>query len=188
MAGDLVKAGQRDQSLVRASDARRAMREALVRLRRTSGILKTHDAQPVVIPVRPQESGEIVDLPRVCAVHDRPYVARYIADGTGRFRHAQTIRITERLCEQYEANRGDARMVPSGDVGEETCPWCGASGPGSVRCGLCRVEVCYGGSYGKHFRCRESCGAEGDLVPDDRAMRGVTPSLPPASAPGSGRT
>jgi hypothetical protein len=184
MGGDLVKSG--DQSLVRVSPSRRAMTEALTRLRQNGG-LERHNAQPLVSYEPSRASGEIIDLPRVCSVHDRPYVARYLRDSNGLFRYAQTIRMTERLCEQYAAHVNERFTLPSGDLHEETCPWCGASGFGSVLCGRCHVEVCYGRTDArKHFHCRESCGAEGVLAFRERVMRGLLPSMRPDSAPSSG--
>src|ERR1700679_3592275 len=51
-------------------------------------------------------AGGVVDLPRVCAVHDKPYVARYVMGADGRFRHGQTIKVTRALWRvQYEGNQ-----------------------------------------------------------------------------------
>src|SRR5580698_5743895 len=115
MAGDLVKLGRNDQSLVRVSPARDAMSNALARLRQGGGIAKTDRAQPVVQPPPSHARGAIVDLPRICAVHDKPYASRYIRDAKGRFRYAQAIRITDRLCDQYAANLSDVRVMPRED-------------------------------------------------------------------------
>ena len=124
-------------------------------------------------------AGEVVDLPRICAVHDKPYAARYIADADGRFRYAQTIRVTEALyLEQYADAGGDVRLLHSHELGEEFCPWCGGHGRGSVRCGTCGKEICHGKVVGRYFRCRESCGGEGTMSPQARTHTGVTPGPP----------
>jgi hypothetical protein len=177
MTGDLVKVERNDHGLARVSPARRAMSNALARLRQSGAIVQTPSAPPPVIYAPSVANGAIIDLPRICAVHDKPYASRYIRDRNGRFRYAQAIRITERLCDQYEANVNDVRALPQGDCQDETCPWCGAYGFGSILCGLCRTEVCYGRTNGRHFRCRPSCGEEGTLTPKPKTMRGLTPSL-----------
>jgi len=187
MAGDLVKVVRKDQSLVRVSPARQAMSNALIRLRQGGELLKPRDAQAQVTYAPSRQSGAIIDLPRICAVHDKPYASRYIRCANGRFRYAQAIRITERLCDQYEANLNDVRVMPREDCQDETCPWCGAYGFGSILCGWCRAEVCYGRTNGEHFRCRPSCGAESKLLSDNRPMRGLTPSLPNSGAGSGGR-
>lgn len=121
-------------------------------------------------------SCEVVDLPRVCAVHDMPYAARYVRSKHGSFRHAQTIKVTESLyLGQYADNRNTS-VVPCEDLAEETCPWCGACGRGAVLCGVCRKEVCYGRTTGNFFRCRESCKGSGNMVPQARRNEGLVPS------------
>jgi hypothetical protein len=187
MAADLVKLGRNDQSLVRVSPARQAMTNALARLRQSGEIVTTNSAQRIVVPPPSPASGAIIDLPRICAVHDKPYTARYIADRKGKFHYGQSIRVDEkRICQQYEANLGNVLTLPAHDADYETCPWCGAYGFGSIRCDSCRTEVCYGRTHGNDFHCRPSCGSGGRLSSDNRSMRGLTPSLPPNSAPGSG--
>jgi len=127
-------------------------------------------------PAPSPRGGEVVDLPRICAVHDRPYAARYVAGTDGRFRHAQTIGVTEALyLGQYADGLNPTRFLNSGDLGDETCPWCGASGFGSVRCGTCNREICFGKTVGRYFRCRDSCGGQGTMVSEFRAHEGVTP-------------
>jgi hypothetical protein len=187
MAGDLVKVGRNDQNLVRVSPARQAMSNALTRLRQCGEIVRSDNAQPVVLPPPSRTSGAIIDLPRICAVHNKPYASRYIRDAKGRFRYAQAIRITDRLCDQYEVNLNDVRVMPREDCQDETCPWCGAYGFGSILCGLCRTEICYGRTNGRYFRCRPSCGEEGTMEAAKKTMRGLSPSLPNSASGTGGR-
>jgi hypothetical protein len=119
-------------------------------------------------------AGDVIDLPRICAVHDKPYAARYVRGNDGVFRHAQTIRVTETLGEQYT---GNGIGLSSKYWQEESCPWCGAHGSGSIQCGRCRYEICHGKTQGKFFRCRNSCGSSGNIVSEDRTQEGFKPSL-----------
>jgi hypothetical protein len=119
---------------------------------------------------------EMVDLPRICAVHDRPYAARYI-QGTDRvFRRGPMIEVTEELYVRQYA-RGQRLDLPAEDIRfvEETCPWCGASGIGAVLCGGCWMEICYGKMAGRFFRCRPSCGWYGNMIWTVRRASGVMP-------------
>lgn len=121
-------------------------------------------------------AGDVVDLPRICAVHDRPYAARYVIGADGRYRHAQTIKVTEALfLGQYAGNPHKA-VVPCEATADETCPWCGASGFGSIRCGVCHCEICYGRTAGLFFRCRPSCPGQGNMVWISEPHEGVKPS------------
>jgi hypothetical protein len=119
-------------------------------------------------------AGDVIDLPRICAVHDKPYAARYVRGNDGVFRHAQTIRITETLGDQYS---GNGIGLSSKYWQEESCPWCGGHGAGGIRCGRCRYEICYGKTQGRFFRCRSSCGSSGNIVSEDRTQEGLRPSL-----------
>jgi hypothetical protein len=118
--------------------------------------------------------GEVVDLPRICAVHDKPYAARYITGADGRFHYSQTIRVTEGLyLDQYADSETRLYNV---DTADECCPWCGGHGFGSVHCGTCDREICYGKTNGRYFRCRDSCGGQGTMNIHDRPQAGITPS------------
>lgn len=176
---ELVKYHGPERSL---TPARRAMDEALEKLRGRGEVVKRQaETRSVTAAAHPDPVfmvGEVVDLPRMCAVHDRPWVARYIAGKDGRFRHAQTIKVTEAMYEsQYAESEYQQLAVCSSDLAEECCPWCGGHGVGSVRCAECGEEVCYGRTAGRYFRCRSSCGGEGDMVPEKRMQGGLTPSL-----------
>jgi len=154
------------------------MDTALARLHR-SGELETRRGQSALSPAPSGTSGEVVDVPRECAVHGgKGYAARYIRGNDGRFRYAQSIRVTESLYLGQYADNANRQLVPASDIGDETCPWCGASGFGSVRCGTCNREICYGKTTGKYFRCRDSCGGQGTMVSEFRAHEGVTPGSP----------
>ncbi len=146
-------------------DSRDAMGEALA-------LLGTVLA-PRRISSRAGYDGEIADVPRICSVHKKPYAARYIRGSDGRFRHAQTIRVTEALYLGQYADNAHRAVVTGEDIADETCPWCGASGFGSVRCGECDTEVCYGRTTGRLFRC--CCGHQGSMVSSSRAHEGVSP-------------
>ena len=129
-------------------------------------------------PVALAKAGEIVDLPRICALHDRPYAARYIRDADGVFRRGPMIEVTEAIYLRQYAGSGVRRLaVPAGNIRfvEETCPWCGASGVGAVLCGGCRHEICYGKMAARFFRCRPSCGWHGNMIWTVRGAEGVMP-------------
>jgi hypothetical protein len=111
---------------------------------------------------------EVIDLPRICAVHDRPYSSRYIHKVSGIYVYCQPIKVTRFLWEwQYQGNP-EITKITEDQLGEEICAWCGAHGPGSVICYKCRKEVCYGRCEGKTDgkigRCRLSCGGWGTIT------------------------
>ena len=120
--------------------------------------------------------GEVIDVLRTCAVHDKVYVARYVSDASGRFHYSQTIKVTEVL---FLGQYADSQVLfNSFDAAEECCPWCGSSGIGSVLCGQCRKEICFGKTTARYFRCCSSCGGQGTFGPPaHRQEAGVTPSL-----------
>jgi len=172
----------------REIEAGNRMDTALAKLRQ-GGELETRRGQSALSPAPSGASGEVVDLPRVCAVHDKPYAARYVTGADGRFRYAQTIKVTEALyLEQYADSRNETRLVNSADLAEECCPWCGGHGFGSVRCGTCAREICYGKTTGRYFRCRDSCGGQGTMVTEFRTNEGVRPGSPRGgfAVPGKG--
>jgi hypothetical protein len=152
------------------------MDTALARLREQTEpqIWRRHPSKPSAL--RP---GDIIDLARICAVHDKPYAARYIADSAGRFSHSQTIRVTEALYLEQYADGGDTLALQSDDLAEEFCPWCGGHGRGSIRCATCRREICFGRTTGRYFRCRASCGGQGTMVSQARTHAGVRPGSSP---------
>lgn len=177
MAGALVK--WMGGKLVKPSSALQRCREAI---EAAESVLRPQEhaiparpaAQSVTTPARPYP-GLLVDLPRKCSTHGGPYAARYVFGKDGRFSLGSMIAVNEALyMRQYAGNR-NAVTVPGADIGEETCPLCGASGRGAVLCNICGVEVCYGRTSGVYFRCLPSCGAEGVMQRKARVHTGVTP-------------
>ncbi len=132
-------------------------------------------------------SATVIDLPRVCAVHDQPYIARYVAQGNEPYRFAQCIRFTESLGDQYRDSARNLQIYGI-EFGEEGCAWCGANGFGAIRCSSCGAEVCYGKTTARrYFNCRASCQAHGTLVDNDRPIYGVRPQLRPPGQRGTSR-
>lgn len=124
-------------------------------------------------------ASDVIDLPRVCAVHvGKGFMSRYVRQANGRFAYAGGIKFTPSVQEQYRAYADNTMRLPNHDLDDETCPWCGAEGFGSIWCGNCSREVCYGKTAKGIFVC--ACGARGNLVTDNRAFQGIRPSLPSA--------
>jgi len=165
----------KDSRKVDAALAKLRQAGALEEVRRPEK-LETRRGQ--MLAPRAPISGEVVDLPRMCAVHDKPYVARYVMSAGGRFHYAQTIKVTQDLwSEQYQGNE-NARSVPSTQLGDEGCPWCGAHSVGwigPVICSKCGAKVCFGRTARNYFRCRPSCNKEGYLRPVDGRENGLVP-------------
>ena len=160
-------------------DAEQRIDEAIERIVK-SRISGRPPQRIVTVHVNGPAPGEIVDLPRVCSVHEKPYVARYVMAADGRFHHSQTIRVTESLWEcQYQGNE-NTRAVPGDDLDFEACPWCGAHSVGwigPVNCSECGAKVCFGRTVKDYFRCRPGCPGEGYLMVSSRMENGVIPSL-----------
>jgi hypothetical protein len=152
------------------AESRRAISEALALVKPSSAWSNRADVCTCGV-------AEIVDLPRICAVHDKPFAARYVTGDDGRYRHAQTIRVTEALYLTQYADAAQRTLVPTEAIADETCPWCGASGFGAVLCRKCRAEVCYGKTAGRFFRCRDSCGHKGSMSSEDRTHKGIVPGI-----------
>lgn len=123
----------------------------------------------------PPYPGLLVDLPRKCAVHGKPYAARYVRGKDGVFSLGSMIDVTGPLYVRQYAGNHNTVIVPGSNLEDETCPLCGASGRGSVLCNACKSEVCYGRTAGNYFRCHPSCPGEGVLGPLPRVHYGVTP-------------
>jgi hypothetical protein len=177
MSGELVK-----WKPPVSNDSRKVDR-ALAKLRQSGALqdvrradrLETRRGQVLNTNAPSPAKFEITDLPRICAVHDKPYAARYIAGPDGRFRYSQTFKVTEDLyLSQYADSINQTRMSGE-DLAEESCPWCGGHGFGAVRCGSCGNEICYGKTTGRYFRCRDSCGGQGQMVPQSRKLLGAKP-------------
>jgi len=152
------------------------MDTALAKLEQTKQMERWARRSPPALSPR---AGEVRDVVRICAMRDEPWAARYVAGADGCFYYAQSIKITEALyLEHYADASSDVRLLHSHELGEEFCPWCGGHGRGSVRCGTCGKEICYGKSVGRYFRCRDSCGGQGTMVPQARTRTGVIPGPP----------
>jgi hypothetical protein len=123
---------------------------------------------------KPGKLPTVVDLARVCSVHDKPYAARYVLDG-GIWRYGQTIRVTQTLWRIQYAGNKDIVVVPIADLGDEECPWCGATGRGPASCPNpgCQREVCYGLSTFDRFACR--CGFTSGWGKFRREQQGIIP-------------
>ncbi len=168
MSGAMVKWRPGLPAKLSPEEQQRVISEALELLRRPLPAPRSHSANLAA-------AGEIADLQRICAVHAMPYAARYIRCADGRFRHAQTIRVTQALYLGQYAENGVRCLVPSEDIIDETCPWCGASGFGAVLCSRCHTEVCYGRTTGSFVRCY--CGHQGHMISEFRSNEGVSPRL-----------
>lgn len=124
-----------------------------------------------------------IDLPRICAVHDRPYMSRYIDNGKG-FTYHGPIKFTPSIAHQYR----EKSLVEFSQFGHETCAWCGAEGYAAVRCEHCQAEICYGKTdINQMFCCRPSCGSMGPLQYDGRRSVGVRPLLSGAQTARGGK-
>jgi hypothetical protein len=184
MGNEIVRFDPNNRRLVPADNSRRVMNEALERLRRADGVVLPKPKTELVVqqqnpaPLLPRVNGEVIDLPRLCAVHDRYYVARYIRDSKGQITFAQTIRMVDSLRDQYEGPRNGIKTLLTSQLHDEYCPWCGAHGYGAVKCGKCHAEVCFGRSDTKgNFRCTDRCGGHGKMVEQDWIQKGLVPGI-----------
>jgi hypothetical protein len=140
-------------------------------------------------------ANEVIELPRVCGMFDKPWIARYVRGERGLFRLMDTAK------PESDAGRGkgsaakDVTLKTSQIAREseqERCPWCGVKGA-PILCEACSSWVCRSQvserDGGKYFRCRASCGSEGGLIPVTEGFKGRvanTPSFRPA-LPGKAR-
>jgi hypothetical protein len=170
------------KSHIVAGKARLAMARALETTEECALALRSDTPAP--IPALPRKRVIEADLPRVCAVHGRGYISRYVSDAKGCFHYAQSFRFKEHLGGQYEDS--NVAKVPNSQLADETCPWCGAVGFGSINCGTCRMEICYGRTTAAgQFTCRDACTGSGRLAPERRDMQGYVPGLRPPGAVGT---
>ena len=182
MSGELTRYNRDQTGLIKVSEARRTMDQALATLRGMSSPVVDVRRDNTMDVISPRQAhagaGAVLDLPRICAVHDRLYVSRYVQAADGFFHFGQAIRITTKSSDQYGSDIQEAGSVPSPDLEDETCPWCGASGLAAVLCGGCKAEVCFGRTISNtFFHCRESCGHSGRLIKQHRPMHGLRPQL-----------
>lgn len=120
---------------------------------------------------------EEISLPRVCAKSGLPYLAVYVRKRDGRVTFKQMVLPGTSSGSRYEAKSETLREIEGKYLSFETCPHCQAEGFGSVLCGGCKREVCYGRTdSNKFFRCTDSCKASGYLEPKSRLVNGIVPS------------
>ena len=131
---------------------------------------------PLLDPIVP---GTPVDLLRICAVHDRPWIARYISHPRGSYL-AQTFPLTRSVYRHQYADNQNTGTVPSYCLEPESCPCCGACTPdgfiASVLCNLCGMYACYGLTVDTMFHCRRSCGLRNYIKPATLDETGIIPS------------
>jgi hypothetical protein len=132
-----------------------------------------------ITPARAGETGETYELPRVCAMFDKPYLARYTRGADGLFRFVETVKVESGTG----AGKGSAAQKAvtlkfseiSKDSPSSRCPWCGAKG-GVVICYACNAWVCRSKTTKRdgedYFRCRASCGNETTLDTTDAGFDG----------------
>jgi hypothetical protein len=203
-----------------ASAAGSKIDDALNRLRQggeASASLRAEKARAAGNPRAPAAAA-IVELPRLCAIHDKPYVAVYVRGANGLFKFKTSIKeraesspwmaesgvetlndkqrdSAKRSYEAWSGNKerlgfedyvifvqnkwrannagtgGDENQVTldGKDIDSssaESCACCGAKSV--VRCGACGLWVCRGRTQANFFRCRNSCGAVGEI--DDKPV------------------
>ena len=173
MGGKLVKRSS-SSALQRCRASIEAAEAVLRPQEQTPAFRARPAAQSITTPARPYP-GLPVDLPRKCAVHGKPYAARYVFGDDGRFSLGSMIDVTGALYMRQYAGNQNMVIVPDADLEDETCPLCGASGFGAVLCGACKAEVCYGRTAAGYFRCHPSCTGHGVIRPVARVARGVVP-------------
>lgn len=136
-------------------------------------------------------ASEVIEAPRVCAMFDKPWVARYIRGERGLFRLMDTVKPDS--GNTAGAGKGSAAEKPvtlksaeiSRDSEPERCAWCGIKGK-PVFCENCEAWVCrsqVSERDGKeYFRCRASCASEGFLTTTTQEYEGQK-TKPPSFRP-----
>jgi hypothetical protein len=126
---------------------------------------------------------EVFEARASCAVHDRPWAARWKKEADGRYTFFESVRIEEK---QGTGGNGappapDSIDVHLFDEAGRACAWCGNNEFVRCKCGW----VCGGRSDGSLFRCRKSCGEEFRTVPARKIDGGTSkPNEPPPKNPG----
>lgn len=116
---------------------------------------------------------EVIDLIRACSVLDKPFASRYVHGSYGVYHYHGPIIITPQLYRRLYEDNTKCGIVPNSDLAHEVCPHCGAEGMGAILCPACKMEVCWGKTVHKTFRCR--CGHEAGLSPAVWEHRGINP-------------
>jgi len=133
----------------------------------------------VGLPPLPGSPGEIFDEPRVCAVHDKPYLVSYVRGANGLFAFSKTIKLTPEPRTGKSSGPGASmKTLPDDQIDQNgpksECPWCGATSipwqgrrATCIHCGGgdgCGAMVCVGRTTAEgFFRCRDSCGVSGPV-------------------------
>jgi hypothetical protein len=145
-----------------------------------------HVVQPVTsqLVVPPGAVGELIWLPRLCAVTGEFWYASYIRNADRRFHFGETARLPRHSAKNLSPDA--ARLSEFINCSRECCPCCGAtyrgwSGPVYCHCGS---KVCFGRTTeDDYFRC--CCGVEGQLHPVPFHEVGFTPTLHRRGQPGT---
>jgi hypothetical protein len=174
--GGEVKVKIMSNDLVRwKSPANRRKIEAAVALARQRG------AGPAPAPA----AGQVVDVERVCAVHDKPFIASYVRGADGPLRFTKSFKVKAEAGGNGSASGTSLQSIPPREFSHEgpgeICAWCGA-GPGflsgrrfsAVACSQCGGAVCVGRTEDRFFRCRASCGGAGWLGDEAVESKGST--------------
>ena len=133
-----------------------------------------------ITPARAGETGETYELPRVCAMFDKPYLARYTRGAGGLFRLTETEKLESKAGTGKGSAAPKAVTLKFSDIAKDSpparCPWCGAKG-GVVICYGCNAWVCRGKISKRdgedYFRCRASCGIESLIGTTDAGFEGA---------------
>jgi hypothetical protein len=123
-----------------------------------------------ITPARAGETGETYELPRVCAMFDKPYLARVIRGADGLFRLADIVKVEGGAGAGKGSAAPKAVTLKSSEISKDRqpsrCPWCGAKSV--VFCYACNAWVCRGKTSKRngedYFRCRASCGNEAPIT------------------------
>jgi hypothetical protein len=136
-------------------------------------------------PAAPSRAPEIIDVQRVCAVHDQQYFASYVRGANGLLSFTKSFRIKAHGNGGGQTATKATRLDPSQfdpNGPDEVCAWCatkarrisGRKRVSAVLCGSCDALVCLGRTEGVFFRCRDSCGGAGELSDRWVSSRGIT--------------
>jgi hypothetical protein len=122
-----------------------------------------------------RRSPQLVAMLRACALVDKPYASYYVLGEDGRYRYSRSGQVNKAIFRELYSGFGVGSFrMRSADIDEETCPWCGSSGPGGVLCEACETFICWGAVVDNRFiRCR--CGHSGELSKRTLENIGVVP-------------
>lgn len=124
-------------------------------------------------------AAETVDVPRVCAVHDKPYIATFQRGPNG-WRLLKTTRTKSavRAGNTAPVTIYLSKIDPASPL--EVCAWCGTPGStfqgkrlSAINC-ECGDFICLGRKQGSFFQCRDSCNASGEIGGNWISSQGTT--------------